>query len=359
MDMRDTLREFMLTPAPSGYESEMAYKMKEELEKFCDDVMIDNCGNVIGHMAGKGPKMMIFGHMDQLGFIVRRVEDDGFIQVDRMGGIPEKVLPGLRLLIRTEDGKWVPGVFGPKAHHATSPEEKYKVDLVTSLFIDIGAKSRKEVQDMGIFVGCPVIYKPSFEELADGTVTGTAVDNRGSCAVLVKLAEYMSKKRHDNDLYIVGTVWEEFNLRGGMMAARTVKPDIAISLDVTLAGDTRDLATKYEDVLGGGPCVNLYSFHGRGTLNGTLPHEPLFREVKKAAKAEGIAIQRFAGVGLLTDMAYVQLEGPGVAALEMGFPARYTHTPVEACRLGDLEGLAKLLAAVAGSVDSGFHIGRY
>ena len=95
------------------------------------------------------PRAMIFGHMDQLGFIVRKVEEDGFIQVDRLGGIPEKVLPGLELVIRSEDGKWHPGVFGPKAHHATPAEEKYKVDLVTSLFIDVGASSAQEVHGMG------------------------------------------------------------------------------------------------------------------------------------------------------------------------------------------------------------------
>lgn len=112
----------MLTSAPSGYESEMAYKLKTHLEQYCADVTIDRVGNVIAKVPGRNPALpraMVFGHMDQLGFIVRKVEEDGFIQVDRLGGIPEKVLPGLQLVIRSEDGKWHPGRIraqGPPRH---------------------------------------------------------------------------------------------------------------------------------------------------------------------------------------------------------------------------------------------------
>lgn len=363
MDMMNLLKEFMLTPAPSGYESEMAYKMVDHLKPFCDEVTIDHVGNVIGKISGRRgselPRMMIFAHMDQLGFIVRRIEPNGYIQVDRLGGIPEKVLPGLQLLIRSEDGKWHKGVFGLKAHHASSAEEKYKVDVVTKLFIDVGAKSDQEVRALGIEVGCPVIYKPAFEQLMGTRVTGTAVDNRGACTALVAIAEKLAADRPDCDTYIVGTVWEEFNLRGAMMAARTVKPDMAIMMDVVLAGDTQDLGTHYEDKLGEGACVSLYSFHGRGTLNGTLPHEPMFRLCKRCAAENGLPLQRFASLGIVTDAAYLQLEQDGVACLEMGFPARYTHTPIEVCDVSDLEVLSELAAAMARGVDENFQLNRY
>jgi putative aminopeptidase FrvX len=160
-------------------------------------------------------------------------------------------------------------------------------------------------------------------------------------------------------VYLVATVWEEFNLRGAMMAARTVKPDLAVMLDVTLAGDTHDLKSRFDDVLGGGPCVSLYSFHGRGTLNGTLPHEPLFRLAKRAAAEEGIPLQRFAALGIITDAAYLQLEQDGVACLEMGFPARYTHTPVEVCDAGDIVLLAKLVASMTRRIGPDFSLNRY
>lgn len=362
MSTKDVLKDFMLTSAPSGYEKEMAYKLKAYLEEDCEDVHIDRVGNVIARVAGtnpKAPRAMIFGHMDQLGFIVRRVENDGFIQVDRLGGIPEKVLPGLEVVIRSEDGAWHPGVFGPKAHHATPAEEKYKVDLVTSLFIDVGATSAEQVHAMGIHVGCPVVYKPAFQEMLGSRVTGTAVDNRGACACLVAIAKQLKKTPPQCDVYLVGTVWEEFNLRGAMMAARTVKPDLAISLDVMLDGSTKDLSTKFEDCMGKGPTVGLYSFHGRGTLNGTLPHEPMFKLAKKTAEEEALHLQRFASLGILTDSAYIQLEGEGVACLELGFPARYTHTPVEVCDVNDIDALATLCAGMMRRVGEDFQLSRY
>ena len=359
---RDILKDFMLTAAPNGYEKEMAYKLKAYLEQYCRDVTIDRVGNVIAKVCGTNPaapRAMLFGHMDQVGFIVRKVEQDGFLQVDRLGGIPEKVLPGLELVIRSEDGQWHPGVFGPKAHHATPAEEKYKVEPVTALFIDIGATSAEEVHALGIHVGCPAVYKPAFEALCANRVAGTAVDNRGACACLVEIARLLSQKPPVGDVYLVGTVWEEFNLRGAMLAARTVKPDVALSLDVMLDGSTRDLAAKYEDHMGCGATVGLYSFHGRGTLNGTLPHEPLFRLAKRTAEEEGLGLHRFASVGILTDSSYLQLEGEGVACLEVGFPARYTHTPVEVCDVQDIETLARLCAGMMQRLDEQFQLGRY
>lgn len=360
--LKDVLEDYMLTPAPSGYEKEMAYKLKRDLEAYCDAVELDQMGNCIGKIAGEGTgkkKLMIFGHMDSLGFIVRRIEKDGYLQLDRLGGIPEKVLPGLDISIRTEEGRWLQGVIGNKSHHASSAEEKYKVDPITSLLVDVGARSEQEVNEMGIYIGCPAVYTPSFRRLAGTRVSGTAADNRGACACLVEIAKLVSKKKLPCDLYLVGTIWEEFNLRGAMLAARSIEPDMAISLDVTLAGDTHDLCGRYEDALGQGPCINLYSFHGRGTLNGTIPNETMVRLARQAAQEEHIPFQRFAALGILTDAAYIQLEGKGVACLEMGFPARYTHTPVEVCDYTDLEQLAALCSAIAERTRPDLDIRRY
>ncbi len=360
--VKEILKEFMMIPAPSGYESLMAYALKAHFDKYCDETRIDRIGNCIGLIKGTGKssaRIMVYGHMDSLGFIVRKVEKNGFIQVDRLGGIPEKVLPALSLLVRDENGGWHEGIFGNKAHHATPENEKYKVDLVTSLFIDIGAKSAEEVNALGIYPGCPAVYKPCVTELLNGRLTGTAIDNRGACACLVDIAQKLSENRPPADVYLVGTVWEEFNLRGAMIAARTVKPDIALELDVTLAGDTNDLASRFEDVLGQGPCVQLYSFHGRGTLNGSLPNENLFKLAKTTAEKNHIPLQRFAALGIVTDNAYLQLEGEGVCCLEMGFPARYTHTPVEMCEISDIESLSKLVSCMLHEIDDSFRQSRF
>ena len=212
---------------------------------------------------------------------------------------------------------------------------------------------------MGIHTGCPAVYAPSFTRLCGTRISGTSVDNRGGCSALVDMARRLRHNRPKCDVWLVGTVWEEFNLRGAALAGRGVRPDIAISLDVTLSGDTRDLDHRYETALGQGACVQLYSFHGRGTLNGTLSHEPLFRHVKETARRLGMEFQRFAAVGLLTDASYLQLEGNGIACLEMGYPARYTHSPVEVCDLRDLSALSALCAETVAGIDGSFPLARY
>lgn len=361
MQVSELLQEFMMVPAPSGYETEMAVKMKGYFEKFCDRTEVDLLGNCIGTFEGSDdtlPTLMIFGHMDSLGMIVRKVEENGYVRVDRLGGLPEKVLPGTEFSVRSEDGKWHPAVLGPKSHHVTPTEEKYQVDKIASLALDLGAGSKAEVHEMGIFTGCPAVYKPRVNRLAGGRISGTAIDNRGACACLVKLAELLAKDRPRCRVALVGTVQEEFNLRGAMMAARTVKPDIAIGLDVTLAGDTIDLNHYFDAALGEGPCVQLYTFHSRGTLNGNLVHEPLFHLIRDTATQKGIPLQRTTGLGMLTDASYLQLEGMGVAVADMGFATRYTHTPVETCDPEDIHQLAVLVGHVARGIDGKFFPGR-
>ena len=356
------VKEFMLLEAPSGYEEKMAYAMKRHLSQFSENVMIDRAGNVIAGFPGEdphAPTIMVFSHMDQLGFIVRKIEKNGLIQVDRMGGIPEKVLPALKVSIRGIDGNYTTGVFGVKSHHQATAEEKYKVDVVTSLFIDTGASSDKEINELGIRVGCPAIYEPNFYELMNNRICGTAVDNRCGCAALVKAAELISGAKHDANIYLVGTVWEEFNIRGAVFAARAIKPDLAIGLDVVMCGDTPDLANKYDTGLGKGAAVGLYNFHGRGTLNGCIGHAGLYKHAIKCAKERDIPLQEFASLGMLTDTAYVQMEGQYVGCLDMGFPARYTHTPSECADLKDITALAELVTSMVTTIEADFYMSRF
>ena len=361
-NIKDIIREFMLTPAPSGYEKKMAFAMKAHMERYAESVTIDRAGNVISCFPGSdasAPKVMVFAHLDQLGFIVRKIEKNGLIQVDRMGGIPEKVLPALNLVIMGIDGILTEGVIGVKSHHTTSADEKYKVDLVTNLLIDIGASSDEEVYARGIHVGCPAIYKPQFNELLGDHVCGTAVDNRCGCAALVSIAKQLSKTPHAATIYLVGTVWEEFNIRGAVFAARAIRPDLAIGMDVVCAGDTPDLAGKYDLQMGNGPAVGVYNFHGRGTLNGCIGHKGLYMHARKTAEENGINLQEFASVGMLTDTAYVQMEGKYVGCLDMGFPCRYTHTPIESASVKDVRHLADLVTRMVATIGPDFPVGRF
>lgn len=362
MKTAELIKELCLAPAPSGYEKRAAEVFWRRIKPFTDSIRLDRIGNVMATLEGTdpdSPSVMIYAHLDQLGFIVRRIEPDGFLQLDRLGGIPEKVLPALRLMIRTTDGDFIPGVIGNKAHHAASAEEKYKVDAVTSLFVDIGAASGQAAREMGIEIGCPAVYEPAFQILSPDRISGTALDDRGGIAALILAAGHLSKNRPPSTVHFVGTVWEEFNIRGAVFAARRLKPHIALGLDVVLAGDTPDLKTRYQNALGKGPTINLYNFHGRGTLNGMIPHEGLVKLAEASANKEGIPHQRFASLGIITESAYVQMENDGAACLDLGFPARYTHSPIETCSLSDIENLGRLAAAIAKAVTPEFSLNRY
>lgn len=361
MELVEILQEICVIPALAGHEEKMIRYMRDALTPFADEVRVDKVGNVVAKIEGtdpQAPNIMIFAHMDQLGFVVRSVTQDGFIQLERLGGIPEKVLPGLRVFVESENGKSIPGVLGLKAHHATAAEDKYKVIPYQDLYVDIGATTSEDVHLLGIEIGCPIVYEPSFQILENGRVSGTSLDDRGGCAVLVKLAEAAHAARPPATLFIVGTVQEEFNLRGAVVAANKVQPDVAISLDVMIAGDTPELQGRSALKLGSGPAIGLYSFHGRGTLNGTIPHPELVRIAKKAAATERIDFQRNAMLGILTDSSYVQLVGDGVPCIDLGYPARYTHTPIEVCDMGDLEGLLALVWAMVKTIGSSFNFGR-
>jgi putative aminopeptidase FrvX len=158
--------------------------------------------------------------------------------------------------------------------------------------------------------------------------------------------------------HLVFSVQEEFNLRGAVTAAQALSPDVAIQLDIILATDTPEMAARGDVRLGGGPAMSLYSFHGRGTLNGTIPHPALVSLFAQTARRENLSLQRSAHVGALTDSSYVQLVGAGVAAIDLGYPTRYTHSSLEVCDLADLEGLVRLLAAGIAAVDGDLGLDR-
>jgi len=363
MDLMNVMREYALAWAPSGHEKQMAILLKKRLETYCDSVRVDRVGNVIGLIQGteeNAPNVMVFAHMDSLGFVVRNIDDNGFLRIERMGGIPEKVLPGLKIAIETAHGGTVCGVIGMRSHHSTPAEEKYVAEKIGALYVDLGAKNREEVLAAGVDIGCFATYLPDFQPLLGTKIAATAVDNRGGCLAITRIAERLRESRPACNVYLVGTVWEEFNLRGAMMAARSIQPDAAIALDVCLTGDQPGGdGTLFCAKVSEGPTLTYYNFHGRGTLNGAIAHPRMAELALKAAGECGIRLQKFASTGMLTDSAYLQLENEGVALVDMGFPARYTHTPIEVCDLEDIEKLSAVVHRMLLRIDSGFSFNRY
>ncbi len=348
-------------PGLSGYEDPVSAYVAEEMSNPRIHRHTDALGNLTLTVPGadpKAPRVMVFAHTDQLGLVVRRIEPDGFVRVERLGGVPERVLPGLEMVILNASGDAIPCVVGIKAHHATPPEEKGLVLGYDKLFLDLGAESAEAVRALGIEIGAPVTYRPKFQRFGDHRICGAALDDRAGCAVLMELIHAALETPTPATLEAVFTVQEEFNLRGAMVAAQRLKPDAAISIDIMVASDTPDLAQRGELRLGGGPALGMYSFHGRGTLNGTLPHPALVRRLTQSAARTGLSLQRSAHTGCLTDSSYVQLVGEGIPSVDVGYPTRYTHAPMEMCDLRDLAGLASWLHAALADMPGGYSFAR-
>ena len=353
------LTELMRLPGLSGHEHRVRAAIAARLAERGIRTSSDRPGNLVASFPGRGPSVMLFAHMDQLGFVVRRVEADGFIRVERLGGVPERALPGQAVLFAVEDGPDLPGIITCKSHHATRPEERSRVAPVDELFLDAGHASRAAVEAAGIRIGSPVTYLPQVLELAGGRIGGTAIDDRAGCAVLLAVArELAARGSAGPPVHLVWTVQEEFNLRGAQVAAQVLAPDIALQLDLMNASDAPGMAERGEMRLGGGPGMSLYSFHGRGTLNGVIPHPALVRRFETAAREAGIPLQRSAQTGVLTDLSYVQLVGSGVAALDLGFPLRYSHSALEVCDPDDLVELTRLLLAALAGIGPDFRLER-
>lgn len=360
-DLRDILTDLMETAGLAGHEDRVRARIAHWLRAragVAGDT--DVTGNLWTTFPGDpdAPSVMLFTHMDQLGFVVRRIEPDGFLRLERLGGVPERALAAQAVTICVGEGRDLPGVIANKSHHATQPDEKYHVVRYRDLYVDAGLASAEEAEAAGIRIGTPVVYAPRAIALGDTRIAGTSVDDRAGCATLIDLAARLARREGGPTVHLAFTTQEEFNLRGALPLAQRLLPDIAIQVDLMLASDTPDAGDLGEMRLGQGPGMSLYSFHGRGTLNGVIPHPALVRLAEDAAAARGLALQRSAQTGVLTDLSYVQLTGHGVASIDLGYPMRYSHSALEVCDMRDLAGLADLLEEMLARLGPGFDLSR-
>lgn len=360
-ELRNQLERYARIPRVSGYEGEAAVAFRDELAEFCDTARIDRIGNVIGTISGTdpaAPNLMIFAHMDTIGFLVKYLDPKGFLTLERQGGIPEKLVQGTPLLVGSENGNWYPAVLGARAYQTMSEAERGKVDPLAVLSADLGFTSAEELHEREIEVGCPVAYYPVFFDLGNDRVCGSYLDNAVGMVQLLELAKKLSAERPRVTVHLVGTVWEETNAKGAMIAARTAKTDMAVCLLSPGCGDTPDLKGTSNVVMDGGPCVTVMNFHGK-TLDGQVAHKGMFDLMKKSAKDAGIPLQRCILRGALSDSAYLQLEGEGIAVLDMGAPYRYAHSPKEVISLKDVADTVTVLERFVRNIPSDFDLNRF
>lgn len=344
MDL-DLVEELTRIPAPAGFEVPAARFVYRHLRAFASHVTVDALGNVLARVtperSGK-PRVMLFAHLDEVGFMVRRVEPTGLLRVARIGGIPEKSMSGQLVRALGQRGD-LPGVIGTRSHHLTPPELKYQVVPVDQVYVDLGLGSAAEVEAAGVVVGTPVVWERHFSRRGR-RIFANALDDRAGLAALLGAGAAIAKAPpSEAEVWIVATVQEEWSLQGAVPAVRAVEPDMAIGVDISPACDTPELAGQSDVALGQGPVISAFTFHGRGMLLGLIPDPALSAVAFAAAERSAVPVQRGVLFGGLTDGSFVQYQGRGIPSLDLALATRYTHAPVESCDIGDLEGLERLL----------------
>lgn len=345
------MKELTEIPALCGHEDKMIAYVLKRLEGLCDDVHVDKLGNITATFPGTDKdagSIAYFAHMDEVGLIVKKVEDNGFLRLERVGGVPEKVLPASMVDVHTLDGtRTYRAVIGNTSHHLTPPDKKFTVTTVGELYVDLGCTSREEVLDMGIDIGSAVTYIPNFTVLGK-YVASKALDDRVGIYTLLYMAEKLAKTEHEATVYLIFTVQEEFNIRSATPTFNRLQPDAAICVDISPACDTPELKGRYEMALGEGVAIMYMNFHGRGTLGGLIPNPKLNAFLERVAKEEGIKCQKEVVIGVITDDAFTQHAGTeGIPMAHLSIPLRYTHSLSEVASPKDIEDCARLMVASA------------
>jgi len=328
-------RKLIETISPSGSEQEAVELWEREVKKFVRKVEVDIHGNGIAVLnEDKKPKIMLASHIDEVGFMVKYIDKDGYIYFSPIGGIDPHLIPGRRIRIKTKKGE-VLGVIGKKPVHLLEEEEKKKICKVEKLWIDIGAKDEKEAKSR-IEIGDVAVVNMGFDILNSDRVIGRGFDDKAGVFVITEVLKKLSKKKLSASLYGVITVQEEIGLRGARTSAYGISPDIGIAIDVTFAADfpTMDKRKMGDIKIGGGPVI----------AKGPNINPKIFDLLVNAAKKGNIPyqIEAIAG-GTGTDANIIQLTKSGIATGLVSIPLRYMHTPVEIISLMDLENTVKLL----------------
>jgi putative aminopeptidase FrvX len=340
----DFLKRLIDAPSPSGFEGPVRKIWQERMERFADEVRVDLQGNVIATLNPDGkPRVMLAGHCDEVGFMVRYINDEGFVYFVPIGGVDPGIVSARRVRIHTKKGV-VFGVVGRKAIHLMDDEERKKVPKYHQLWIDIGAKDKKEGESI-VSVGDPIVFDQGFQELRGKLVVGRGFDDRVGSFAVGETLRLLSQAYPKASVYAVATVQEELGMRGARTSAFGISPQVGIAVDVDNSTDYPDSENKEkfgELTLGGGPVI------ARGAnINPVV--ETLLVETAQREKVPYQIAGEPAGTG--TDANVIQITREGVAAGLVSIPNRYMHTPVEIISLEDLENVSRLLASFIMQID--------
>jgi len=333
----DFLKKLLATPSPSGFEEKIQRVCRKYMEPLVDEIYNDVHGNQY-HVLNKGAdlRIMLAGHVDEIGLMVNTIDKNGFIGFVPIGGVDSAILGGQRITVHGQGGP-VPGVIGRKAIHLTPPEDRNKALEMHQMWIDIGAKDKKDAEKV-VAIADPITIDVGYQELRNDMVVARALDDRVGAFVVMEAVRLLAKSKIHVALYCVTTVQEELGLRGATTSAYGCNPHAGLAVDVAWATDhPRGEGDRYgETAIGAGPIIS------RGPNINPVVHKGIIAAAKKAKiPLQHLAMPRGTG----TDANAMQLSRGGVATGLIGIPNRYMHTPVELVSLKDVENAAKLIAA--------------
>jgi putative aminopeptidase FrvX len=341
------LKELTEAAGVSGYEREVSEIIERHLKPICS-ISYDKLGSIICRKVGtaESPRIMLCGHMDEVGFMVRRVTDKGFVRFLPLGGWWDQVLLAQQVAIKTHKGD-VTGIVGSKPPHALEPEERTKVVKQKNMFIDVGASSRADAEKrLGVRPGDPVIPVCPFTPMNRGkTFMAKAWDDRVGCGMFVDVIKKLAKRKHPNAVYGVGSVQEEVGLRGARTSVTLVKPDAALVMEVGLATDTPDVRPDdVEGRLGKGPQIGILD-------SSMIPNLKLRDLAIATAEQLKIPYQLQALTRGGQDGGQIHVYAEGVPCVYVGVPTRYIHSHAGIIHGKDYENAVKLVEAVVKKLD--------
>lgn len=345
----DFLVDLLNARSPTGSEQEAQAVLDHYLKPAATTYEKDSMGNRMATLNPKGdPVVMLAGHMDELGLMVRHIDDKGFIAFDTLGGHDPSIISGRRVVIMSQNGD-VKGITGKRAIHLLDAQERKKVSQIHQIWIDIGARNKQEAEAR-VSIGDPVVYDHQFE-IIDGTIgAARAFDNKCGCYVVAETLRRLAKTKTKlaAKVVAVATAQEEIGTRGAIVTSHKVNPHIGIAVDVGHATDHPDCNHKkfgYQ-TLGGGPII------GRGPNINPF----VFERLVAVAEKKKIPYQLKAEARPTSnDARSIQIARDGVAASILSIPLRYMHTPSEMVDLEDVENSVKLLVGFIQSLKKGEH----
>jgi putative aminopeptidase FrvX len=343
--VKELLRKLSNAHGISGSEGSVAAVIREEVAPYVDEIREDTMGNLIAVKKGDDFSILLAAHMDEIGLMVKYVDEKGFVRFVTVGGWFDPTLYAQRVILHGTKGP-VYGVVGGKPPHVMKEEDRKKPLKVDDMFIDIGAISPEDAEELGIEVGTPVTVDREFTELANGRVTGKAFDNRAGCVMLIKTLQTV---KSPHTIYGVFTVQEEVGLKGAKTVAYSLNPDCAIATDTTIPGDHPGIEKKDASLqMGEGPVITIIDSNGRGLI----ANKKVIAWLRAAAAGKKIKVQLEVGKGGTTDATTIHLERGGIPSTTLSIPTRYIHSPVEVLDMKDIEGgIALLVEALKSKPD--------